>query len=407
MGGAWRRMTPLKWLLLTLVASPVFALPGALFFGSIHEATPGAFTRAYVISLYFVYAGGLGIWILWLISPRLVFQRSDPGLRVRVQTGLLYMGVGLLSAWIAAFAIHLTYLPGFLGSSQRVIALTAYMGLFMVLSWSIAFALIFHGQALERAGAERELELARGVQRSFLLSEFPALGRLEVHASNVPSRQTSGDYYDVVPVGSDALLLAIADVTGKGMPAALLASMLQASLRVQASESLSIASVVESMNRLICHAGARERLATLFLARIEAETLRMTYTNAGHDYPVVFRCNGERLELDRGGLIAGVDEGARFEEGEVVLEPGDRVLLYTDGVTEASNGPGEFFGKERLYKLVQSMRPELSARELVECILHEVRTFLEDEEQPDDMTVMVLRVGHLDHIQDGRARQGA
>ena len=118
----------------------------------------------------------------------------------------------------------------------------------------------------------------------------------------------------------------------------------------------------------------------------------MTYTNAGHDHPVVFRRGGEHVVLDRGGLVAGVDEQARFEEGEVVLEPGDRVLLYTDGVTEAMSRGGEFFGRQRLVGLVEALKPELSARELVERILHEVRAFLQSDEPQDDMTVMVLRV---------------
>jgi sigma-B regulation protein RsbU (phosphoserine phosphatase) len=239
---------------------------------------------------------------------------------------------------------------------------------------------------------EQELNLARQIQRTSLLSEFPAIPRCDVHALYIPSREVGGDFYDVVPTGDGAYLIAIADVSGKGMPAALLSSMLQASLRTQSSNGLSLCAILKNINSLLFRSTAVHQFATFFLARVERDSLRLTFSNAGHNWPVVIRANGERTFLERGGTVLGILENLEFEEAEVALGPGDLVVLYTDGISEAMNAGREQFGEERLYEAVESAPPGVPAREVADRLHRTLREFLGDLEPQDDLTLLVLRM---------------
>jgi sigma-B regulation protein RsbU (phosphoserine phosphatase) len=246
----------------------------------------------------------------------------------------------------------------------------------------------------ERVGVariEEELNLARRIQRKSLLSEFPEMPGCEVHALSIPSKQVGGDFYDVVPIANGSYLIAIADVSGKGVPAALLSSMLQASLRTQAESVPSLPDILRNINALLYRSTEIQQFATFFLARIECGVSRLAFSNAGHNWPMLFRRSGECVFLDRGGTILGIMEGIKFEEGHMILAPGDRVVLYTDGISEAMNAAGELFGEERLMELVQGLPRQLSARRVAECILEALREFLGPVEPQDDMTLLVLR----------------
>jgi sigma-B regulation protein RsbU (phosphoserine phosphatase) len=239
---------------------------------------------------------------------------------------------------------------------------------------------------------EEELRLARQIQRSFLHSEFPATPRFDVHALNIQSKEVGGDFYDLVPAADGAFLLAIADVAGKGVPAALLSSMLQASLRTQAGSIASVAEILRNINSLVYRATAVHQFATFFIARVENDSLHMTFSNAGHNYPIVIRRGRDPMFLERGGLVLGIQDGAVYEEERVHLSTGDLLVLYTDGISEATDKHGEFYGDDRLCQLVREFPHDLSARQVTERILEALRGFLDGEEARDDMTLMVLRV---------------
>ncbi|MEK7329183.1 MAG: SpoIIE family protein phosphatase [Candidatus Eisenbacteria bacterium] len=247
-------------------------------------------------------------------------------------------------------------------------------------------------ERVQVARIEEELRLARQIQRSFLHSEFPATPRFDVHALNIPSKEVGGDFYDLVPAGDGVFLLAIADVAGKGVPAALLSSMLQASLRTQAGSIASVAEILRNINALVYRATAVHQFATFFIARVENDTLQMTFANAGHNYPMVIRRGREPMFLERGGLVLGIMDGAAYEEERLHLHAGDLVVLYTDGISEATDRHGEFYGDARLCELVRAFPHDLPAREVTERILEALRGFLDGEEARDDMTLMVLRV---------------
>lgn len=245
---------------------------------------------------------------------------------------------------------------------------------------------------LRVARLEEELSLAQQIQRTFLRAEFPPLPRCEVHAVNLPSRQVGGDYYDVVPRGDGSFFVAIADVAGKGVPAALMSSMLQASLRTQARTTTSVGEILRNINALIYRSTAVHQFATFFLAHVDATGCRMSFANAGHNYPVLVRTNGERRYLERGGLLIGIMEDIAMEEDSVALQDGDVIVFYTDGISEATNAGGELFGDDRVAELAASAPREMPARDLAQKVLAEVETFLGGVEAQDDRTLVVLRV---------------
>lgn len=245
---------------------------------------------------------------------------------------------------------------------------------------------------LQVARIEEEMNLAREIQRNSLLSRFPSMPRCEVHALYLPARYVGGDFYDVVEAADGCHLVAIGDVSGKGMPAALLSAMLHASLRTQARSMTGLPEILRNINSLLFHSTGTHQFATFFLARVDGEHLRVSFSNAGHNWPVIVRRGGERLLLEEGGTILGILEGADFREAHLSLAPGDVMVLYTDGISEAANAAGDQFGEERLYALLHALPPGIAAREIAERLLAAVRDHLAGVDPQDDITLVVLRV---------------
>ena len=202
----------------------------------------------------------------------------------------------------------------------------------------------------------------------------------------------SGDFYDVVTPNDSEILLAIADVSGKGVPAALLSSMLQASLRTQAGAVASPAAIMRTMNSLACQRTSTGQFATFFRAAIHEPTMMLRDTNGGHNFPLLRRADGSRRTLEVGGTVIGMLEEMPFEEEAIQLETGDLLLVYTDGVTEAAREDQEMFGEDRLIALLEGCPRDISAERLVKRVLDGVTEFLGEFEPGDDITVMALRV---------------
>ncbi len=370
----------------------LIAIPMAFFFALLYAEGSEGLIRAIKMTLVFSYTIGLMLWLLgYFIIPRLPEKPGESHTAGVLRISFIYTAMSMLGAIIAAIVIHFSVLPGFLGSGRSVAIIGMYTVFFASLTTGIILAFIFYRDAIQRAKAEQELDLARRIQRAFLISQFPSMPRLEIHAVNVSSKQVSGDFYDVVPVG-DSLLLAIADVSGKGVAAALMSSMLQASLRTQAGAVDSVAGMLLNMNRLLCGGAPTGKFATFFLARVDETTLRFHYANAGHNYPLLRRGDGSVQELDQGGLLLGIQEDIRLAESSIQLVPGDCVVLYTDGITEAANERNELYGEQRLSAFLGTLPPTLTALEVGDRTLAEVRAHLDGVEPGDDMTLVILRV---------------
>jgi sigma-B regulation protein RsbU (phosphoserine phosphatase) len=398
------RRRPLAHILRIVWIAPVAAIPFGIFFGTISGGSWSIYKSAYFLSVIFAYSISVAVWALQHGVLRRLPEHDRRGRPYWVRDVVLYNLTTMAGLLVGLMLVRAFIAPNFMQGGRNLVIALMFNVIFTALFIGIASAVSFYKDTLERAKSEQELSLARRIQRSFLLSSFPSMPRLEVHAENISSKQVSGDFYDVVPAGGDAFLVAIADVAGKGVPAALLSSMLQASLRTQAPTTRSTAEILRNINALVYRSTATEQFATFFLARVEESRLRLTYSNAGHNFPLVFRRGGGREALERGGTVVGILETAEFEEAEIALQPGDRVVLYTDGISEATPDGTTLFGEDRLCALVESLPPDTSARDTTAAILAGVRAFLGDTEPGDDMTVLALRVLEREPARTGAPR---
>ncbi len=243
---------------------------------------------------------------------------------------------------------------------------------------------------LERKKAE--LRIAHDIQMSFLPERLPEVPGIELAALSLPAKEVGGDFYDAFPLPGGRTALVIADVSGKGVPAALFMALSRTVLRANALVPRSAREAVSEANMVIAEDAKSGMFVTLFYAVADPAKKTLTYVNAGHNPPLLFRSDGGRpLELKGTGIILGVMPDADYGEETVNLESGDIVLLYTDGITEAINPDEEQFGEKRLIETVTGCR-DLSPAGIVERVRDAVVKFSGDEPQFDDLTIMVLRV---------------
>jgi len=236
--------------------------------------------------------------------------------------------------------------------------------------------------------AEAELNFARKVQQALFPRQLPLRGDLEFTAICIPARGISGDYYDIHELEDGRLIIAIADISGKGISAAILMANLQALLRVIAHSDLTPSEVCSRLNYHLSEVTDFARFATLFYAEWLSSDRRLRYVNAGHNPP--FLINGtECLRLETGGIPLGIFPESSFETGEAALMPGDLLVLYSDGITEAGQSSGKEFGEERFRALIQAERGRPLA-ELQSLILDEVRRWTEADPD-DDITLLMAR----------------
>jgi sigma-B regulation protein RsbU (phosphoserine phosphatase) len=241
-----------------------------------------------------------------------------------------------------------------------------------------------HRLALE----QRELDEARRIQRKLLPASMPQIEGWEIAASWQPASGVGGDCYDAITFGATRLGLSIADVVGKGIPAALLMSNLQAAVRAFATATAQPAEICQQVNRILCGHIAEGRFISFFYCLLDDEVASLTYANAGHYPPVLARANGTVERLGIGGAVLGVFPDGVYEQGEVALREGDRLVFYTDGITDVTNASDEEFGEPRLVDLIVENRacsaPALQAR-----LADAVANFSNDRLQ-DDATLIVL-----------------
>jgi serine phosphatase RsbU (regulator of sigma subunit) len=244
-------------------------------------------------------------------------------------------------------------------------------------------------EVVEKRVMEEELNIARSIQLKLLPSEPPELDRYEVAAMSLSSKQVGGDYYDFLHRGR-YLAIAVADVSGKGVPASLLMASLQASLRSNMDRMEWPVEVVTKLNQMMCATTAEDKFATLFYGCVDMDSDALSYTNAGHVFPIVIK-NDRRVEtLDYSGLILGVVPDFRYEHKRVALSPGDTLVVMTDGVTEAANPRGDLFGDERLKVLLPRLWG-LPAQDVIDRIVEHVNIFTGAKGAGDDLTILVLR----------------
>lgn len=244
---------------------------------------------------------------------------------------------------------------------------------------------------LEKERLERELELARELQQSILPQKFPDLPGFSCAARSRPARHVGGDFYDVIPLSKGRVGLVMADVSGKGMAAALYMALTRSLIRAEARRSSSPRQVLFSIHRLLLEMSQADMFVTVFYGVLDPVQGTLRYALAGHDRPLLFSpSTGECRFLAADGILLGYVEKVSLEEVGVDLRPGDLLVLYTDGITDANSPAGEFFGVERLRETVWAA-DGLSAQGLCDLIFEHVDRFQAEAVQHDDMALLVVK----------------
>jgi sigma-B regulation protein RsbU (phosphoserine phosphatase) len=245
--------------------------------------------------------------------------------------------------------------------------------------------------AVEKGRLERELQMAREVQSSLLPQETPQIPGWEFAACWRPAREVAGDYYDFVPLSGERLGLVIADVSDKGMPSALFQACTRSVVRASLSGAPSPSEAIARANRLICADASGGMFVTLFYALLDPKSAEVTYVNAGHNPPLLYLAEHDTLtRLLRTGMALGVLEESCFEQQALHLNPGDFVVLYTDGVTDATDAQIEDFGVERLERVILDHR-HAPAAEIMEALEQAIQQFTGSGAPFDDIAILVAK----------------
>lgn len=236
---------------------------------------------------------------------------------------------------------------------------------------------------------EQELALAEETQRSLLPQRLPVLENLRIHAFSKPTRYVGGDFYDFIQMDSGALIGVLADVSGKGISASLLSSMLLGCLELQLRTGSTPAEAIHRLNRFLCEKSSSSRFATIFLFTLDPDG-RGRYINAGHNTSYLFRsASREIVELESNNMIVGAFGFANYEETSLQLDKGDVLVVYSDGLTEAENPEGEMLGEERVKSVIHEYAPE-GSEYLERKLLENIQVFTRGRSQTDDITLVIV-----------------
>jgi len=251
-------------------------------------------------------------------------------------------------------------------------------------------------EAILRAHLESELDTARKIQEKLLPHDMPRFRGFEIVGTSIPSKQVGGDYFDFLDLGEGQLGIAIADVSGKGIPAALLMANLQASLHAQTFETEKVADVTARINNLLVKSTDSNMFVTFFYGLLNRNKSTFTSTNAGHNHPLLLRSDLTMEYLTKGGLVLGFLPDQKYAQQTTILQPGDVLVLYTDGITEARTPEEDkavedrLFGEDRLVQIIKDSA-SLSAREIQSAILNAVSIHTKNTPQGDDITLVIIK----------------
>ncbi len=249
---------------------------------------------------------------------------------------------------------------------------------------------ILHRQLVENKRHEYQMKLARDIQAGLLPEGPPQLPGYDIDAVNVPNLSISGDYFDYITLPGGNVGIAIADVSGKGVPAALIMATFRAALRTQVRYESDITRIIRAVNQFLLESTHTATFVTAVFGVLEPKTGSFTYVNCGHTRPLLLHADGRTELLDRGGLLLGISADAAYEAATVRLEPADILALYTDGVVDLSGENGREFGASGLERYIHVHRDQ-PAHALIECIVNATRALTQDRSYPDDFTLVIVR----------------
>jgi sigma-B regulation protein RsbU (phosphoserine phosphatase) len=234
-----------------------------------------------------------------------------------------------------------------------------------------------------------EMRFASEIQIQLLPKEQPVLMGYKIAGKSIPASEVGGDFYDFISIDANRFAFWLGDVSGKGIPAAILMANIQATLRGQTLTESSCKDCVALANTILYHNTAPGKFATLFYGIIDISTNELTYCNAGHNIPLFLSKDNKISPLENGGMAIGIMPWVHYEHVNIPFKPGDRLVLFSDGIPEAMNSNEDFFGEERLTELVIKNRDKLPD-ELIDLILKEISVFSGSLAQTDDITLVII-----------------
>jgi sigma-B regulation protein RsbU (phosphoserine phosphatase) len=240
------------------------------------------------------------------------------------------------------------------------------------------------------ASMKEQVRLAAKIQHDLLPQSPPVMEGYDVAATTIAAQMVGGDYYDFIPLGADRVAICLGDVSGKGLPASLLMANLQATLRGQSAPNLSVAETIARANALLHRSTDPEKFATLFMGVLTPQSGDLQFCNAGHERPILLRRDGTIERLIPGGLALGILDAFDYEGGSSTLEPGDLLVIYSDGFPDAIDELGDFFGEERLIDCVRK-NAGLGAAEIMARVVDAVHRHEQGAPRADDLTIVVVK----------------
>jgi len=252
---------------------------------------------------------------------------------------------------------------------------------------------MLNDQAMRTKELQKELAIAGKIQQAILPQKLPNIERLDMTGRSIPCYSVGGDFYDVLRLNDHQIGVCIGDVSGKGVPGAIMMALLYAGYRGFVREFQTSSETVSALNNLICSNTAENTYATFFYAIVDFEALIMYYTNAGHCPPILFKRNGDFIKLNRGGIVLGFLKNQEYEQMTQLIDPGDILVLFTDGVTETFNDRDEMFGEDRIRKIIEANQ-DRPAKEIEDEIIEAVSQFSFGAEEQDDLTIVVIKFEH-------------
>ncbi len=247
-----------------------------------------------------------------------------------------------------------------------------------------------HRKIMSAERLENEILIARRIQKTFLPAGDPAIDGFDVAGINISSAEVGGDYYDFIPIVENQLGIAIGDVSGKGIPASLIMAAFRASLKAEIRNNFAIRTVLQKVNNLLYESIDRAHFVTAAYCVLDSKNKILTFSNAGHNHPILVRSTNEIQFLKEGGFPLGIFTGSTYEESSVILNSGDILLFYTDGVTEVRNKKGEEFGEKRVIDSLISSKDK-SAREIIDILIEKTKKFGLNSLGDDDLTLIALK----------------
>ena len=320
-------------------------------------------------------------------------MRLSPARRLMYGIALALSVIGLLQLFAGFGLVRVPIPVALFFVNIRIPAPVFANGTLWLLAGFLLMNLLVLLEVADRLSLKRDLEVAREIQQAMLPNGTWSGPGVEAFGLTKPANTVGGDFYDILPQPDGTVIVALGDVAGKASPAALLMALLLAMLRTLVDEGLPLPALVQRLNLQVGRHAPASRFITLFLASYDPPTGRLTFVNAGQTPPLLRRQNGSIERLMSGGIALGMFSGSTYEAGEVQMNPGDALLLYSDGLTEAESPDGQPFdeaGLERTLALYAGAYQQSAAAELGRAVFDAVERHRRDQRLSDDLTVLVL-----------------